>query len=171
MFVTTSGMQFLSQDPKSHSRKAQAADWWSWFWRKCLVSTWVYSHPSSFMVSQILKPTVFLLEPRAREQCYALKTKVPVPCDLRVRRSRGDAREGDWLLVVRSGIEGLLEYRQHWRDCRQKQERGEESTWRVGRMHATQHIYTKWFMEQTTPNTHTYLYTYTYIYIIAACHT
>lgn len=48
------------------------------------------------------------------------KNKVPVPCDHGVRRSGGDACEGDWFLVVGSGIEGLLEHGEHRRDCGEK---------------------------------------------------
>lgn len=48
------------------------------------------------------------------------KNKVPVPCDHGVGRSGGDAREGDWFLVVGGGIEGLLEHGEHRRDCGEK---------------------------------------------------
>lgn len=131
MFVSTSGTCSLSQNPESCSREAWAADWCSWIWQKYLLSAHVHSHPSSLMVRQILKPNVFLVEPRVREHRCISKTKVPVPCDHRVRRSRGDTCEGDWLLVVCCSVEGLLEHRQHWRDCRHKQEGGEESTWEI----------------------------------------
>lgn len=120
----------LSQNPESYSREAWAADWCPWIWQKYLLSAHVHSHPSSLMVRQILKPNVFLVEPRVREHRCISKMKVPVPCDHRVRRSRGDTCEGDWLLVVCCSVEGLLEHRQHWRDCRHKQE-GEESTWEL----------------------------------------
>lgn len=92
----------------------------------CLQPSFIFDGPAE------LKAQCFRFEPHAKEQRYILKTKVPVPCDLRVRRSRGDAREGDRLLVVCRGVEGLLEHRQHWRDCRHKQERGEESTPQTG---------------------------------------
>lgn len=52
------------------------------------------------------------------------KKKVPVPCDHRVGGSGGDAGEGDGLLVVGSGVEGLLEHRQHRRDCGEKSAAG-----------------------------------------------
>lgn len=52
------------------------------------------------------------------------KKKVPVPCDHRVGGSGGDAGEGDGLLVVGSGVEGLLEHRQHRRDCGEKSTAG-----------------------------------------------
>lgn len=40
-----------------------------------------------------------------------------MPRDDGVGGSRGDAGEGDRLLVVGGGVEGLLEHRQHRRDC------------------------------------------------------
>lgn len=127
MFVTTSGTRSLSQDPESCSREARAADWCSWIWQKYLLSTQVHSHHSSRMAQQILEPNVSPSEPRVREQRCIPKTKVPVPRDHRVRRSRGDAREGDWLLVICCGVEGLLEHRQHWRNCRHINRREEKS--------------------------------------------
>lgn len=54
------------------------------------------------------------------------KREVPVPCDHGVRRSGGHAGEGDGLLVVGGGVEGLLEHRQHRRDCGHKQRRSLE---------------------------------------------
>lgn len=47
-----------------------------------------------------------------------------MPCDHRVGGSGGDAGEGDGLLVVGSGVEGLLEHRQHRRDCGEKSAAG-----------------------------------------------
>lgn len=40
-----------------------------------------------------------------------------MPRDHGVGGSGGDAGEGDRLLVVGGGVEGLLEHRQHRRDC------------------------------------------------------
>lgn len=48
---------------------------------------------------------------------FGFGVALPVPRDQRVRRSRGDAGEGDGLLVIGRGVEGLLEHRQHWRHC------------------------------------------------------
>lgn len=48
---------------------------------------------------------------------------LPVPRDGRFRRTWSDAGEGDWLLVVRRGVKGLLEHRQHRRHCNHKHRR------------------------------------------------
>lgn len=56
--------------------------------------------------------------------CWSVPRSLPVPCDHRVGRSRGDASEGDRFLVVSCGVEGLLGHGQDGRDCRDK-DRGE----------------------------------------------